>query len=259
MSHRKEVKQNARFTGVLFVFFLLFLFLLIFGGYTLIQYRMSQNTLTTKTVGNTISPCRVVLALQYDIEPVDVTLISPSGQRYQEEYDAEHENNTMIISTITNEKGDWLIEYNKLRNKTLNIKFRAENIDKLLLEDVTWNVKGNQPSVSFKGNFGNGKTVKYKYDIILTSRSIEQSDVVAEGNAKTGKTVTVKLNMTDIKSANDWQATLNIYTLDEKMNIKKNDMTKSESFSYTKPKPTKKPSKKTKTKKKGKSNGKTGK
>lgn len=254
MSHRREVKQNAKFTGILFIFALFLIILLSFGGYMLLKYRTAQYSMNSKIVGNTTSPCRVVLALQYDTEPVTVSLISPSGQRYQEDYGAKHENNTMMISTITREKGDWMVEYNTLRNKAVNFQFRAENIDKILLEDVKWNLDATNPSVSFKGNFGNGKKIQYDYDITANSHSASQSGTVKDGTATTGDTVTVKLNMKDFKSANDWQFTLNIYTYKKTGIIKENDMVKSDFFKYTKPKASK--TKKSKAKK-GKSHGKT--
>lgn len=244
MNHKKQIKQNAKFSGILFLFFVVFLTVFITICFVLVQYRASQNSPLIKIVGKTVNPCMVILAVSYDLEPVDVILISPSGEEYKEEYNAKHENNTMFISTITREKGDWIVKYNKKRNTQIHIKFEAKNVKKLLLEDLTWNLETKVPSVSFKGNFNGNESVSFYYDVILTSYAKQSSGTVCEGHAKTGDTITAKFNMQDIKKSDDWFAIINIYTT-KNGDIEYNDSQKSQNFSY-------KPHQTKKTKKKGK-------
>lgn len=253
MNHKKQLHQNAKFSGILFLFFILFLAVFITICLFIIQYRASQNAPIIKQIGETQNPCRVVLALTYDLEPVDATLISPSGEEYREGYNEEHKDNTLFISTITREKGNWMIQYNKKRNTQIHVKFEAKNVEKLLLEDLKWDLNNKNPSVSFKGNFNNQWNIPFDYDIIVTSYKADCSGVVCDGTSKTGRQVTAKLNMKNMKKADDYRATLNIYISDKSI-IQTGDMEKSSVFSYTPPKK----SVKQKTSKRSKINGKTG-
>ena len=122
------------------------------------------------------------------------------------------------------------------------MRFEAKNIEKLLLEDLTWDLDAKTPSVSFKGNFNGNETISFYYDVTVTSYDAQSSGTVCEGRAKTGKTITAKFNTSDMKKADDWRAIINIYTT-ENGNVKYNDMQKSSTFSY-KPKRSIKKSKK---------------
>lgn len=131
MSDHKFYKPNTRHTGILSIFFfsvgvLLFVASII-AGYFLSHQRLERDSFTPHDLYTMEAPGTLDVLIQFDKEPVDFVLVSPSGERFPSDSfeDLEETNDTLSVSLETQDTGNWKIEYNQKSNNTVTVTANA--------------------------------------------------------------------------------------------------------------------------------------
>lgn len=127
MSNHKFYKPNTRHTGILSIFFfsvgvLLFVASVI-TGYLLSDQRLARESFTSHDLYTMDAPGTLAITIQFDKEPVDFVLVSPSGERFPSDSldDLEETNDTLSVSLETQDTGPWTIEYNQKSNNAVTV------------------------------------------------------------------------------------------------------------------------------------------
>ena len=127
MSDRKFYKPNTRHTGILSIFFfsvgILLFIASVITGYLLSDQRLDRESFTSHDLYTMDAPGKLEITIQFDKEPVDFVLVSPSGERFPSDRfdDLEETNDTLSVSLETQDTGPWTIEYNQKSNNTVTV------------------------------------------------------------------------------------------------------------------------------------------
>lgn len=119
MSDRKFYKPNTRHTGILSIFFfsvgILLFIASVIAGYLLSDQRLARESFTSHDLYTMDAPGTLEITIQFDKEPIDFVLVSPSGERFPSDSfeDLEETNDTLSVSLETQDTGPWTIEYNQ--------------------------------------------------------------------------------------------------------------------------------------------------
>ena len=125
MSDRKFYKPNTRHTGILSIFFfsvgILLFIASVIAGYLLSDQRLARESFTSHDLYTMDAPGTLEITIQFDKEPVDFVLVSPSGERFPSDSldDLEETNDTLSVSLETQDTGPWTIEYNQKSNNAV--------------------------------------------------------------------------------------------------------------------------------------------
>lgn len=131
MSDRKFYKPNTRHTGILSIFFfsvgILLFIASVIAGYLLSDQRLARESFTSHDLYTMDTPGKLEITIQFDKEPVDFVLVSPSGERFPSDSfeDLEETNDTLSVSLETQDTGPWTIEYNQKSNNTVTVTANA--------------------------------------------------------------------------------------------------------------------------------------
>lgn len=127
MSDHKFYKPNTRHTGILSIFFfsvgILLFIASIIAGYLLSDQRLARESFTSHDLYTMDAPGTLEITIQFDKEPVDFVLVSPSGERFPSDSfeDLEETNDTLSVSLETQDTGPWTIEYNQKSNNAVTV------------------------------------------------------------------------------------------------------------------------------------------
>ena len=127
MSDHKFYKPNTRHTGILSIFFfsvgILLFIASVITGYLLSDQRLARESFTSHDLYTMDAPGTLEITIQFDKEPVDFVLVSPSGERFPSDSfeDLEETNDTLSVSLETQDTGPWTIEYNQKSNNTVTV------------------------------------------------------------------------------------------------------------------------------------------
>lgn len=131
MSDHKFYKPNTRHTGILSIFFfsvgILLFIASVIAGYLLSDQRLARESFTSHDLYTMDTPGKLEITIQFDKEPVDFVLVSPSGERFPSDSfeDLEETNDTLSVSLETQDTGNWKIEYNQKSNNTVTVTANA--------------------------------------------------------------------------------------------------------------------------------------
>ena len=127
MSDRKFYKPNTRHTGILSIFFfsvgILLFIASVIAGYLLSDQRLARESFTSHDLYTMDAPGTFEITIQFDKEPVDFVLVSPSGERFPSDSfeDLEETNDTLSVYLETQDTGPWTIEYNQKSNNAVTV------------------------------------------------------------------------------------------------------------------------------------------
>ena len=127
MSNHKFYKPNTRHTGILSIFFfsvgILLFIASVIAGYLLSDQRLARESFTSHDLYTMDTPGKLEITIQFDKEPVDFVLVSPSGERFPSDSfeDLEETNDTLSVSLETQDTGNWKIEYNQNSHNTVTV------------------------------------------------------------------------------------------------------------------------------------------
>jgi hypothetical protein len=113
----------------------------------------------------------VGVKVYYDSEPVDISLMSPSGLVYSEKqmniYEIDTEGMTMTALIDTSETGEWKVMLNKKSNSALKYAFMVQPSLTIHIEDARVTEIDGKPYVSFMPIMSTENTDKCKYSLTL--------------------------------------------------------------------------------------------
>lgn len=105
-------------------------------GVQLLQHDINSYQMKTYTLGINKRIGTIGADIKYDVQPVDVILVSPSGKQYSNSV-IDQENKIMQITTVSNEKGKWKIIYNKKANKSIKYSMIVRPSQTVMMDNIT--------------------------------------------------------------------------------------------------------------------------
>lgn len=177
-------------------------------------------------------PNDLVVSFTFDKECVDITFISPDGQKYTKsspevEYTSGELWATYKISDAA--KGDWSVEYKKGRNEDISYTIFEQNIG-LWIQHFNVSKSDSAIDVSFLAEFKDESEGRYQYEIsAVNTDDAELSSFLAKGNAESGIEESLSLDTSKLLSGN---YVLNLYVYTRQNDVEVFDSADSESISY---------------------------
>lgn len=139
--------------------------------------RRIKSQLQTESLCTLEKPCRLEVVLSYDKEPVDMNLVSPSGQIYSSRNADFYEiqEGRIIMSVTARELGDWGIQYNYNTNRDLSVQANQLFIDQVVLTDIQRYTNDPKPGedldyyISVLAQFGDGSDKTTRTKCLITA------------------------------------------------------------------------------------------
>lgn len=163
-------------------------------------------------------PCQLEVILTYDKEPVDVNLITPSGQtlssRNMDIY--EEQDGRIVMAVTTKELGDWGIEYNYKTNRDLRIQTNELQVEQVFLSNIqrfTSDPRPGEPMdyyISILAGFGDGTDKETEINCYIVAMKTGAMPVqLHSGTLKLNTQTNLELNLEELESG---EYTLRIQT-----------------------------------------------
>ena len=105
-------------------------------GVQLLRHDIDSYQMKTYTLGVNKRVGTIGADIKYDVQPVDVILISPSGKQYSNSV-IDQENKIMQITVISDEKGEWKIIYNQKANKSIKYSMIVRPSQTVMMDNIT--------------------------------------------------------------------------------------------------------------------------
>lgn len=177
-----------------------------FGAQTASLSRQSRQDMQTKPLATVEQPCQLELTVEYDKEPIDAVLISPSGIRFaKEDLSAYADTGTSLkLNLVTEETGDWQIEYNQKSNRDLNLTVNQSYADQIFLRDLeTWtSPAAGDLYLQFTPLYQDGSDTETTIHCSITAEqfSMSHSALVYNGTLPVNKQAKIQLDMKSLPS-----------------------------------------------------------
>lgn len=207
----KKKKNSLRiFYTLIFLFAFTAFGICLFMAHYIDTQKTKHNIMKTYDACEINSPCKLTFTVNYNKEPVDIELISPSGKKYTKyTADTYHISNSAVVLTVTTEDiGQWKCSYNTKRNTKLSADIKSDYVEKLFLTNVIY----SDNHVTLNSQYGNGSSNKtYKISAYMNSVTTKQSCIVYEGQHELNKSIEFDLNTENMQTADDWELTIIAY------------------------------------------------
>lgn len=118
---------------------------LLFAGFSLLSMeasdrRMGSREMVTDLLCTTETPCRIILEAHSDKEPVNLEIMSPSGnvikERDMEKIDSSDDGLEKTLAVYSEEMGDWLLSYDRRMNNSISFSVKQEYTGQVSIQDV---------------------------------------------------------------------------------------------------------------------------
>lgn len=137
--------------------------------------RLLNNGLQDYSLGTLTQYGYIGIELSYDKEPVDITLLSPSGQKLTKEYfdvyEVDELNHRMTALIDSNNLGQWQVALNKKSNTTVKYSFITGESPTLYLTNVKLTEINGLPYVTFLPIMSKDGNDECKYAITMSGKS----------------------------------------------------------------------------------------
>lgn len=119
--------------------------ILIFCGFSALSLmasdkRMISREMTTDLLCTTETPCRIILEAHSDKEPVNLEIVSPSGnivkERDMEKVSVSDDGLSKTLALYSEEMGDWLLSYDRRMNNSISFSVKQEYTDQISIQDM---------------------------------------------------------------------------------------------------------------------------
>lgn len=102
--------------------------------------RMGSREMVTDLLCTTETPCRIILEARSDREPVNLEIVSPSGdtikERDMELIDKSNDGLSKTLAIYSEEMGDWLLSYNRRMNNSISFSVKQEYTERVSIQDM---------------------------------------------------------------------------------------------------------------------------
>jgi len=184
---------------------------------------------TTDTQGD------LTVLFTFDVEVVDITFISPGGERKTHgDSDVEYVTDKLWSAyKISNaQAGTWKVEYDLGRNSEITYDI-VENGNGLWIQYLTVSSsESDKMSVAFRADY-KPEDIHYNYELYAVSTTDQEAVIkVAEGSAKSGEEKSIDVKMSGL-SGDNYVLRLEVYYYDGYLEVF--DTMISEAFDYDNP------------------------
>lgn len=206
-------------------------FLLLFVLFPFTAYTEPKQT----AIANLSAQGDLTVMFTYDAEKVDITFISPSGERIS----AGNEGVEMAEGELWRTyrikgaaAGTWSVEYDLASNTEINYSVLQDNYGLWIQYFTLGEANEEGIDVSFQADY-EGENVYYSYTIFaISSSDPENISKLSEGVTRSNEASTIRVNLTSL-SSDEYTLRLDVHYDDEGTEIF--DSQSSNSFSYSNP------------------------
>lgn len=173
---KTEYKSIKRFCNQL-TFIAIMLSILTIAGYKLASdARKQEHEYTSMVIGTITKPTSYKITIQYQNQPIDFNLLSPSGTEYNEysksngstAYTYTDDGSMITLHFNTSEYGDWILSYNhRYHNNNLKINVTELPYEGLVPTDIRAVIMDDELFFEFMPYSGTGKEHEYVNYYIL--------------------------------------------------------------------------------------------
>ena len=200
---------------VLMLFSVILMTTCLLFAYITFTIREKQETYYTQTLYTVEQPCELKVTIDYDVEPVDITLYDPNGTEYNnyQFYQYEDTGDAMILSVITDSLGDWQIKYNQKRNKHLHIHIEPVPANQLFLTNVELSIDIDTIWMSFYPLYGDGTDTskEFKCFVLMNSKFAKKSIIIYDDTLYINQPINIQCNTDYLVTSNDWNLKIITY------------------------------------------------
>ena len=188
---------------------------------------VSQNSDATKVE----RPCMINLEAAFDVEPVDLELMSPSGILYDASTATSYtsEAGRVTMSLIATETGNWQVLSNQKANTAVGVTFSTQYVENIFAQNVSISdTTDGKTAVSFMPMYKSGAEHKeFTYEITLFSDVTDQTATFGPVTAQSEYMETAELDTASLSYASDWELSIMTQTDNAEMTTvyTENDLT----------------------------------
>ena len=206
-------------------------FLLLFSLFPFTAYTEPKQSI----IANLSTPGDLTVMFTYDAEKVDITFISPSGERLGAGSEGVEMKEGDLWRTYRIKgaaAGDWSVEYDLGSNKAINYSILRDNYGLWIQYFTLGELKEDGIDLSFQADF-EGENVYYTYEIYaISSSDPENRNKIMDGMASANEATAVHANLAALPGG-DYTLRLDVHYNDGEAEVF--DSVSTESFSYSNP------------------------
>ena len=206
-------------------------FLLLFSLFPFTAYTEPKQSI----IANLSTPGDLTVMFTYDAEKVDITFISPSGERLGAGSEGVEMKEGDLWRTYRIKgaaAGDWSVEYDLGSNKAINYSILRDNYGLWIQYFTLGELKEDGIDLSFQADF-EGENVYYTYEIYaISSSDPENRNKIMDGMASANEATAVHANLSALPGG-DYTLRLDVHYNDGEAEVF--DSASTESFSYSNP------------------------
>ena len=206
-------------------------FLLLFSLFPFTAYTEPKQSI----IANLSTPGDLTVMFTYDAEKVDITFISPSGERLGAGSEGVEMKEGDLWRTYRIKgaaAGDWSVEYDLGSNKEINYSILRDNYGLWIQYFTLGELKEDGIDLSFQADF-EGENVYYTYEIYaISSSDPENRNKIMDGMASANEATAVHANLSALPGG-DYTLRLDVHYNDGEAEVF--DSASTESFSYSNP------------------------
>ena len=206
-------------------------FLLLFSLFPFTAYTEPKQSI----IANLSTPGDLTVMFTYDAEKVDITFISPSGERLGAGSEGVEMKEGDLWRTYRIKgaaAGDWSVEYDLGSNKEINYSILRDNYGLWIQYFTLGELKEDGIDLSFQADF-EGENVYYTYEIYaISSSDPENRNKIMDGMASANEATAVHANLAALPGG-DYTLRLDVHYNDGEAEVF--DSASTESFSYSNP------------------------
>lgn len=160
--------------------------------------RQSRTRNVSKPLCSVSGPCDIAISVSFDADPVDVLVVSPSGEKQLLSGLPDYAlmNGTASASLSTDEAGDWSVEYQPMSNRDIKIASDLLPPSVPFLYDVETDISPGRASLSFRTAYG-GQDL---YDCVVRIKDGDRVYTVYSDPVRMDGETSVDLSMSGVPS-----------------------------------------------------------
>ncbi len=160
------------------------------------------------------------VTVKYTNEPVNITLISPSGKeinrKEMDEYEIDEKNKTITAWADTKELGKWKLKLNQKSNRTIRYTFSKKKSRKIHLEQTSIAMLNDMPHIVFTPVMSTENCTTCTYSMLLANT--QHAFILNSGETMLNKKACIAIDP-DEAAFNDetYQLKLTVTSLDKEI------------------------------------------
>lgn len=175
--------------------------------------RLSKRENVTDTLCTITQPCDLTIIIEFDSEPINPTIISPSGSKYTfrtlKNYEESRNKLSAVIST--DDIGDWKIEYPLKTNKNLSITTQQDASTQLFVSDFSVQTTPGEINIGFTTAYG----LDIAYTCLVMFKTETIPTILYKGNFELNRPVSLSCDTSKLIDTQNAQLSVFLFPSDE--------------------------------------------